>query len=724
MMYARTGVARKFHETVGCAHLRETVSRCLAVCLLLCAGVRAIAEEGLTVPPEMIAGGSPQKMMRDYLRRQADEAIDRWQDEYEKLKATDEIAVYQRRLREKFLEAIGGLPDRTPLAPQVVGTALRENYRVERIIFQSQPGHFVTALLFLPSDDRFKAPYPGVIIPCGHAKEAKAYPPYQSAGALLALNGMASLVFDPIDQGERGQYLGPGGWPKLWGTAAHTTLGVGCVLLGRNTARFEIWDGIRAIDYLLSRSEIDPQRIGCTGNSGGGTQTSYLMALDERIVAAAPSCYITSTSRLLDTLGPDDSEQQLFGQLLGGPHHADLLMMRAPSPVLVLAATRDFFDITGSWESVRYAKRLYTRMGFAERVDILENDAEHSFAKPQREGMARWMSRWLLGQERLITEPAIRLLAEEECLCTPEGRVMLLPEARSAYDLNEDYENELAKRRQSLWAGEHRDALLDGVRRLAGIRRLPDLPQPSIEILETVPRKGYKIEKLLIRPEVGIWLPALLFLPENRKPDCVTLFVHEQGKIGDGGQDRLLDGLVKDGHVILAVDLRGTGQTQPPEGRRDGPEYWSSYVAYMLGRSLVGMRAEDVLVSARYLAERVAGGRPCSVRLLAVGHVAIPALHAAALEPSLFQSVKLQGMLASWSHIIHNRLNRGQVGSMVHGALTHYDLPDLQRTLGDRVSVEEPVDAIGQQGSRPDGAAALGQQPSPDQPSVGDLRGT
>ena len=124
-------------------------------------------------------------------------------------------------------------------------------------------------------------PFPGVIVPCGHAGEAKAYEAYQTMGALLALNGMAALVFDPIDQGERSQM--PSALPQIQGTTAHTMLGVGSILLGRSTARFEIWDGMRAIDYLQSRPEIDPNRIGCTGNSGGGTQTSYLMALDDRI---------------------------------------------------------------------------------------------------------------------------------------------------------------------------------------------------------------------------------------------------------------------------------------------------------------------------------------------------------------------------------------------------------------------------------------------------------
>ncbi len=664
--------------------------------LLLLAGASAVAGDDLDAPPEKIEGGSPDGMMRRYLLRQVDQAAQRWKDDYEKRKSPAEIAAYQKRLREKFLEAIGGLPDRTPLEPQVTGAIVRPGYRVEYVLFQSQPKHYVTALLFLPDVERFPPPYPGVIVPCGHALPAKGHPEYQSIGALLALNGMAALVYDPIDQGERGQYLGEGGWPKLWGVAAHIAVGTGSILLGRNTARFEIWDGMRAIDYLQSRPEIDPQRIGCTGNSGGGTQTAYLMALDDRIRAASPSCYITSLPRLLTTIGPQDSEQHVFGQLAFGADHADLIMMRAPSPVLICAATKDFFDISGTWDAFRCAKRLYTRMGLAERVDILENDATHNYNTLQREGTARWMSRWLLGKDQAITEPPITLLTEKECRCTPDGQVMALPGARSVYDLNEDCENEFARQRASSWANGDRAALLQQVRRLAGIRQLSELPNPQIEMLGTVTRQGYSIEKLLIKPEEGITLPALLFVPERPKPNSVVLYLHQRGKAADGSP---IERLVQNGESVLAVDLRGTGQTQPATSDSGySNEYRDAYLAYLLGRSHVGMRAEDVLVCARYAEDRAGGGREGAVQLVAVGNVGIPALHAAALEPSLFRNVKLSGTLVSWSNVIHNRLNKGLAVSVVHGALRATICPTWQRPWATNSRSKSPLTPWGPHG--------------------------
>ena len=649
----------------------------------------------LDVLPKEIEGVKPGGMMQRYLLGQIEATVKKWKDDYEKRKSPEEIAAYQRRMREWVLQTIGGLPERTPLNPQITGTVRRPGYRVEKIIFESRPKHYVTALLFLPDAERFKPPYAGVISPCGHNPLAKEQEVYQSMGATLALNGLAGLVIDPIDQGERGQYLGEGGWPKLSSVSGHINAGIGSILLGQNAARFEIWDNMRAIDYLQSRDDIDPKRIGCAGCSGGGTQTSYMVALDDRISAAAPSCYLTSMEKLLPTRGPQDCEQNLFGQLAFGLEHADWVMMRAPTPVLICAATKDAFDIGGTWDTFRYAKRLYSRMGFAERVDILEDDVFHGYESGHRVGTTQWMLRWLLGKDQIVTKPKIELLTKEECRCTPEGQVMLLPGARSVYDLNEDREKELTEQRKTKWSTGRRAELLAEVRRLAGIRRLAELPQPRIETRGEVARKGYHIEKLLIEPEKGVVLPALLFQPDKPEPDGAVLYVHQRGKAFDAGADGPIERLVRDGKTVLAVDLRGTGETQASlSGNLYNEEFRDANIAYLLGRSYVGMRAEDVLVCARHVAER-SGDERSKVRLIAVGNVGIAALHAAALEPRLFSSVRISNMLKSWSTIIHSRLNKNQMANVVHAALAHYDLPDLMETLGERLTVERPVDATG-----------------------------
>ena len=666
----------------------------MIVFLSLILNIKASAAEDLRILPEKIDKVLPAEMMSNYLRRLAEEKFEDWKAQYEQRKTSEQIAEYQKRLREKFIEAIGGLPERTPLNSQVTGVIERDGYRVEKILFESQPKHYVTALLFMPDADKHKPPYPGVLVPCGHSANGKAHDAYQTMGAFLALNGMAGMVFDPIDQGERSQM--PSQLPRLAGTRAHTMLGVGSILLGRNTARFEIWDGMRAIDYLQSRPEVDPKRIGCTGNSGGGTQTSYLMSLDERIVAAAPSCYITGFERLLDTIGPQDAEQNIFGQLDFGMDHADYLMMQAPMPILICAATEDFFDITGVWNSFRYAKRLYTRMEFAERIGLMENDAGHNYNRIQRQSVVRWMSRWLLDKDVPITEPEIKLLSDKEVLCAPGGQVMNIDGARSTYDLNRDYEKELAARRKKLWTPENKAEMPGEVRRIAGIRKLEELPEPEVTNCGTIERYGYKIAKMILSPEEGIYLPALKFVPGNGSEQPAVLYIHEQGKAADAAPDGPVEVIVKAGKCVLAVDLRGTGETQ--QGKQGqlsgatGPDWKDVFTAYLLGRSYVGMRAEDVLVCARFLRQEQKG----PVELVATGNITIPALHAAALEPELFESVKLAGMLSSWSNVIELGRSSNQQVNAVHGALKTYDLPDLAATLGEKLIIEKPLDALGQ----------------------------
>ena len=650
----------------------------------------------LTTPPD---APPPTDMMKNYLLDLAAQLNAKWLADYSERTTPDHISEYQKNLKDRFTEAIGGFPPRTPLNPRITGTIERKGYIVEKLIFESQPSHFVTALMFTPTDPHFTKPYPAVLVPAGHSELAKGYDLYQRTAALMALNGIAALAFDPIDQGERAQLLDENNKAPFWGTLSHTTVGVSSILLGQNTARFEIWDGIRAVDYLIWRSDIDPDKIGCTGNSGGGTQTAYLMALDDRILAAAPGCYITSFDRLLNTIGCQDSEQNIYAQLAFGMDHADYLMMHAPKPALICCATKDFFDISGTWSTYRYAKRLYTRMGFPERIDLAETDNTHGFNLELRQAAARWMARWLRGDDKPIIEPDdIELLTEEESLCTPKGQVMLLEGAKSVYDLNIDLENNLAEQRKQLWAAPDKHHPLQTVRTITKIRPLADLPVPDVEKTAAIQRDGYTIEKLILKPEKGIFLPALKFIPQTPTDSAPVLYLHEDGKGIDAAPGGPIENLVKQGTTVLALDIRGTGETKQSSQRYGTPFFGTDaqdvYAAYVMGRSFVAMRAEDILTAARYTAD-TSHPRHGTVELIAIGSIAVSALHAAALEPQLFDRVTLQNMLASWSSIVHNRTSNNQLINTVHGALKAYDLPDLVSALGDKVTVKNPLNPKG-----------------------------
>jgi dienelactone hydrolase len=389
--------------------------RVLAVLVLT-----ALAWPLLADPPRK-PGPTPEMLSR-YLLGEAQKLFDARRQAVAALKTPAEVVARQKMLRRHFLDAIGPFPEKTPLKARVVGKKKCDGYTLERVVYESRPSHHVTANFYLPGGP---GPFPGVLLPCGHSANGKAIEAYQRACISMAKHGLAVLCYDPIGQGERVQILNAQGKPALKSsTAEHTLAGTGALLVGQSAAGYRIWDGIRSLDYLASRPEVDPKRLGCTGNSGGGTMTAYLMALDDRIVAAAPSCYITSLERLFATIGPQDAEQNITGQVAFGMEHADYLTMRAPRPTLICAATRDFFDIQGTWTSFREAKLLYGLLDHGERVDLFEYDSKHGFNKPRRQASMRWMRRWLLHKDDAPDEGDYPIHTDAELQCTRTVQVL------------------------------------------------------------------------------------------------------------------------------------------------------------------------------------------------------------------------------------------------------------------------------------------------------------
>jgi dienelactone hydrolase len=670
----------------------------LALAALLFISLCAVrAAEDLTVLPPAIDGVAPTGLLEAQLKKLAFAALDRREAEYEKIKTPEDVAAWQKRERAAFLAAIGGLPERTPLNARVTGQRDCGEYRMEKILFESQPGFLVSGLLYLPKGD---GPHPAVLMPCGHTNIAKAGELYQRASISLARAGLAVFCYDPIGQGERRQLRKPDGTPELGPTGEHQLMGIAGTPLGTGLARTMIWDGMRALDYLQSRPEIRKDKLGCTGVSGGGTQTSYLVALDDRIAAAAPACYLTGFRRLLETLGPQDFEQNHFGQLTAGLDHADYVIQAAPRPVLIMAATRDYFDINGAWNVFRQAKRCYGRLGFPERVSLIEADTKHDLAIEFREASARWFRRWLMGSDDAWKEPGgLQPLPEKEVLCTPEGDVLRQPGARSFFDLNAAMAGPLVAERQRFWKENPLPATLAKVRELARIRPLAGIPAfNTVTAGETIQRGPVRIEKLLLRNGEGTIIPALVFRPAQ-VGGPTRVYVQGDGKVADAAPKGRLESLALAGETVLAVDIRGLGEMQG--GKRDAgfnalaePNWKSATLASLLGHSLVGLRTEDILACARFASEKWSPGQP--VELTGIGEAGVPALHAVALEPQLFAGARIERTLQSWDNVVHSSHTKNQQVNTVHRALRYYDLPELvSATPAGKLVIHEPVDAVG-----------------------------
>jgi dienelactone hydrolase len=663
--------------------------------LLLMLGALQAAED-LTVLPPSIDGIAPGALLEEQLKRLAFAALDRRDAAYEKIASAEDVSAWQQRARASFLAALGGLPERTPLNPRVMGQRDLGEYRIEKILFESQPGFLVSGILYLPKGE---GPHPAVLMPCGHTAIAKAGALYQTASISLARAGLAVFCYDPIGQGERRHYLMPDGKPEFGGsTTGHQLMGISGMPLGTGLARAMIWDGMRALDYLQSRKEIRGDRLGCTGVSGGGTMTSYLMALDDRIAAAAPACYLTGYRRLLETIGPQDFEQNIFAQLTSGVDHADYVILAAPRPVLIMAATKDYFDIHGAWNVFRQAKRCYGRLGYPERIELVEADTKHDLAIEMREASARWFRRWLMGRDDAWKEPAIEVLPESEVLCTPEGDVLRQPGARSYFDLTAAMAAPLDAERQRIWQKTPRPAALAKVRELARIRPLAEIPPFTAEAGQTVQRGPIRIEKLILRNPEGTVIPALVFRPA--KAGGVTrVYVPGDGKQAAAAPGATLESLALAGETVLAIDVRGLGEMQgqkrtPGFNALAEPNWKAATLASLLGHSLVGLRTEDILACARLASEKWSAGG--SVHLTAIGEPGVPALHAVALEPQLFAGARIERTLKSWTDVVRSARTKNQQVNTVHAALHSYDLPDLvAATPAGKLVVHEPVDAVG-----------------------------
>jgi len=591
----------------------------------------------------------------------------------------------QKQLRMDFARLVGEFPERTPLNAQSVGSIVNAQYRIERVVYESRPHHRITANLYLPADT--SKPVPGVLVPCGHSANGKASEAYQSVCILLALNGCAALIYDPIGQGERHQLPDPIGH----GTNEHTLVGVGSLLVGRSTGHYRIWDGLRSMDYLASRPEVDPTRLGCTGNSGGGTMTTWLMAVDERIAVAAPSCFITTLERLYKTIGPQDCEQHFPGQGPLGIDHTDLITMRAPKPTLILAAERDFFDIGGTRTAAKEAGVVYRVFGQPERTGLFAYDDEHGFSQPRRQAAVHWMRRWLMDDDQPVAEPPLQLSTDAELQVTSSGQVMTtFNDEQTAVDFNRERAEELRERRSGAWVN------LPQNERAQVIRRAINLPEPAraaveVEPLGEVDVEGLLATKLVIESADGFPLPALHFKPRGEATTHpLVILVDSAGKAAETGRQGEVVKLVEAGCAVLAVDLRGYGETA--DSKKAGSKYQNesfrtSMLAMHIGRPLLGQRTSDILTVVA-CAAAMPEVDPSNLRLLARGRAGPAALHAAVLDDRI-ASLELRNSIRSWEDDVVARPGDSQLLELVvPGVLEHYDLADLAVMLGERIHAD------------------------------------
>ena len=613
-------------------------------------------------------------LMRDVHRQYADR-----QEELGKaLQSKETIFRYRDELRERYKNILGNFPEKQNLNAKVLGTSQQKGFRVEKIIFESLPKRYVTANLYLPEG---KGPFPASLELCGHGMGGKLG---SAEAVLMALNGIAVLVVDPIGQGERVQLLDENGKPSTRGaTTEHTLLNAGCNLLGSSLAALEWWDNHRAIDYLETRPDIDKTRLAAYGSSGGGTQTAYLIGLEDRLKVASICSYFSQRERVLELSGPSDGCQHVPGEGSARIEIADWVVMFAPKPVLIMSGLYDFVDYQGAVEGSQELQKVYGKMNATDAFKLFTAESGHGMPKVKREALATWFRTWLCNDPTPVRETESIRVPDADLLCTSTGQVnTAFADAVSVTKYNQDLAANLAGERAKFMQQD--EAIVrEKVLGLLGMSLLQEKIAPE----QTGYLKGrtFDIYKYQIVRKGEMPVPCVVVMPENVAPTGkVVLCLNETGKETILNDETRLNTLANQGDILVVADLRGYGETADPSSLND-TKYWNSeyrntMISLHIGKSIVGQRVNDILSLVDFISSdpRFAGH---AIKLEASGTYGPVAVHAAYLDHRIART-EIACSVKSYSEFLQNPMQREVYTNVIPGVLNHYDLKDLAEKSG------------------------------------------
>ncbi|NQT86207.1 acetylxylan esterase, partial [bacterium] len=610
----------------------------------------------------------------------------------------EEILAWQEQVRTAVTDLIGGLPERTPLNARAVGVTEGPGFTIERLLFESRPFFYVSANLYLPADR--DEPGPAILIPCGHDRLGKADADTQRLARGLVKNGFVVLVIDPLGQGERSQYwdYAAAGSRVGLGVPEHEMAGTQSQLVGPTLASYRIWDGVRALDALCLRDEVDSARIGCAGCGAGGTLAMYLFALDERVRAAMPMCCLTTREAWLATGNSLDNEHVLPHAIEYGIDPVDVCLAGAPRPLRIGAVLNDAAPIEGARQAFRKLQRLYGLLDSHSRLDLFVTEGEAGLGKPLRQAAIEWFQLWLGDPSADAVEPRVRPVPQEELWCSPDGQTNSLG-SRTVFSFTRDRALTLPPPMPVLESRGQAEEWQDDMR--STLRDLLSVPEssgaPHTRQNGVIFRGKIGIEMLSYQSERGVTVPALLFVPDTEPgawPGIV--YVHEGGKEIESGALGAIHMLTSQGNAVLAIDVRGVGETQSGlaqyhERPYTGADGYHAYQYAMLGRTLLGRRVHDVLRSVAVLAERPEVLSE-AISVVGQGEGGILALFAAALDERIGTAVCCQSLM-SYRDIATHEFHAWRPGHFIHGFLQEADLGRVAACVAPRrLILAGPVD--------------------------------
>ncbi|MBK6284398.1 MAG: acetylxylan esterase [Draconibacterium sp.] len=576
---------------------------------------------------------------------------------------------YQNELKSKFDASLVKF-QKTPLNAKVTGKLERENFTVEKIIFESHPGFYVTAAMFIPK--KLTKPAPAVIYCSGHTDLGFRSEVYQRVMINLVEKGFVVLAFDPIGQGERLQYVdAETGKSKVEGpTTEHSYAGVQTLLTGTSLSDYFIWDGVRAIDYLETRPEVDMNRIGITGRSGGGTQSALIAAYDERIYAAAPECYITSFKRLLQSIGPQDAEQNPYNFIKKGMDHADFLHIRAPKPALIITTTHDFFSQQGARETFAEVQKSYLAFGQPENIQFTEDFGKHESTKNNRETLYAFFQKQLKLPGN-SNDLEITPFKYEELLCTPSGQLGTSLKGETVFSLNQKYFKKIEISQDEL---KQKIAELSGIdfnRNLTAAVFTGKMDKKDFEVkkyfLEN-DKKDYALPVFVISKLGSVQIKNLIWVSQNGKEEVL--------------KSDLLSEFLNNGFTIISADLPGIGELSDSSFRGDGivqnVPFNYTFGANLVGKSIPGIQAEALDLLVQFVQKQFPDNK---IEIISGENMESTVLHFAALKNPFAKIVLLNPLQTNIGLVKTEYYDPKPAFNMVPGSFPFYDFNDLVKTL-------------------------------------------
>ena len=554
---------------------------------------------------------NPENELNDFLIKKAIGGLEKEEAVKDAITSPVEWEEKEAQIRSNFIKSIGGLDfEKGELNVNYTGKIDKGPYTIDKVVYQSLPGVYVTANLYIPKELDGKAP--GILFSCGHSKPAKAEPKYQRGAIELALNGFVVLCVDPLGQGEMIQM--PDRDDIDWGVYEHSYMGLSCTLAGMNIARYFIWNLIRSVDFLASLDFVDATKIGATGNSGGGTQTSYISMVDERIKAAAPGCFLNGRKQYIVKGHAHDSEQNIFNCMNFGLDYGDFISCFAPKPFRLLSQQYDFFPIEGVLYSLKRAKKVYALYGKADNADIVIDKDMHGLSDVLRHGLVEFFLKHFMGKDyRHTLNPYEYELPEEELWCTKAGNV--IKEFDDAVALDRLIYDDYLKRRQR--TGD----LADRVRKAF---RIQNRDRRFLEKrINPFDYEGHTAEKVFWIAEDEVSNAGIYI--DGKNNGRITYVFFENGTMELSRRVKDIKKHLQHGDVFV-MDPRGVGAVKGAQ--YNNAPYYAMYGtmhkmcndALMNGSSMMEMHVNDILYSLRMSEKEIsfaAYGKMCPAVLVA-----------------------------------------------------------------------------------------------------------